>query len=113
MTNLNYFLFAYILTIIATRIFLRLWPIHAHKIGKFQPHHYMHGLILIAIYFFFPNLILLGIGSALVVDELPLFFIFHGWDWPDNHWKQYHSKQTILSIVAMSLLGYLAIRHLL
>jgi len=79
---------------------------HAHKIGKFQPHHYMYGLVLIAIYFLIPNPILLSIGGALFVDEIPLFFIFHGWDWPDDHWKQYHSWQSIVGIIFISLLGF-------
>jgi len=111
--NINYLFIVYALTIVVTRIFLKFWPIHSHKIGKFQPHHYMHGLILVAVYFLIPQPILLAIGSALVVDEIPLFFIFRGWDWPDDHWKQYHSKQSVISIMVISMLGYLAVRYVI
>lgn len=83
------------------------WPKHAPKIGKFQLHHYMYGLILIAIYFLFNIPILLAVGLALFVDELPLFFIFGTWDWPHDHWKQYHSLKSIVSIVIISLLGFI------
>lgn len=65
----------------------------------------MHGLILIALYFAVPWMPLLAIGSALVVDEIPLFFIFKTWNWPDNHWKEYHSGKTISGIALISLIG--------
>jgi hypothetical protein len=104
-----YLLAVYVLTIVVVRVFLTFWPIHSHKIGNLQPHHYMHGLILIALYFIIPWPILLAVGSALVVDEVPLFFIFGTWNWPDNHWKQYHSWQSVLGVTALSLIGLLAI----
>ena len=106
---LTYLLAIYVLTIVIVRMFLTFWPIHSHKIAGFQPHHYMHGLILIALYFVFPWPILLAIGSALVVDEVPLFFIFKTWDWPDNHWKEYHSWQSIIGVATISLIGFLII----
>lgn len=110
--NLNYFFALYILTILVARIPLLFWHKHAPKIVSFQLHHYMYGLVLFAVYFFIPQTVLLAIGFGLVVDELPLFFIFKGWDWPDDHWKQYHSRQSIWGIVAISLIGYLAIYFL-
>ena len=105
----NYFFIVYVITILVTRVCLWFWPRHAPKIGDFQLHHYMYGLFLIAMYYLISNTILLAVGFALVVDELPLFFIFKGWDWPDDHWKQYHSRQSILGIVVISALGYLAV----
>lgn len=65
----------------------------------------MYGLALIALYFLIPQPILMAIGLGLFVDELPLFFIFKGWDWPHDHWRQYHSRQSVVSIVLLSLLG--------
>jgi len=105
----NTFFITYILTIVVTRIFLKFFPIHGRKIGNFQPHHYMYGLILIIIYFFIQNSILLAIGTALVIDEIPLFFIFKTLDWPDDHWKQYHSVQSILGIITISVIGFVLI----
>ncbi len=105
--NLNYLFFIYILTIVIARVPLLFWHTHAPKIAGFQLHHYMYGLVLIAAYLVIPYPILLAIGLGLVVDELPLFFIFKGWDWPEDHWKQYHSLQSVLSIVVISIIGYL------
>ena len=109
--NFNYFLIfsvLYIGTIVFIQVTTRLWPRHAPRIGNFQPHHYLLGLILIAIYLITEKFhIFLPIGLAIVVDEIPLFFIFKGWNWPDNHWKEYHSKQSIIGIILISILVYL------
>src|SRR3989344_3231149 len=105
--NLNYFFAVFALTIVIMRIGAGFWPKHGPKIFGVQTHHYMHGLILIGLSFLFWKSILLPVGSALVVDEIPLFFIFKGWDWPDNHWKQYHSWQSVISIAAMTAIGYI------
>jgi hypothetical protein len=96
----------YVLTIIATRVILKLWPQHTGKVAGFQPHHYMFGVLLLLVYLFYPWNALIALGLALIVDEIPLFFIFKTWDWPDDHWKQYHSWASIWSIVAISLVGY-------
>jgi len=96
----------YCATILVTRVVLWFWPKHSPMIGRFQPHHYMHGLILIALYFLIPNPIILAVGLGLFVDEIPLFFIFGTWDWPHDHWKQYHSWQSVISIVCISLFGF-------
>ena len=110
--TLNYFFIVFVLVILTTRVLLWLLPKHAPKIAGFQMHHYMYGLILVAVYFLVSTPILLPIGLALLADELPLFFIFKGWNWPDNHWKQYHSWQSIGSVAVISLLSYLAGRVL-
>lgn len=104
----GYFLI-YIGTIVVTRFVLSYWPRHAPKIGTFQLHHYMYGLVLVAGYLVFPQPLLLAVGLALFVDEVPLFFIFKTWDWPDNHWKEYHSRSSVLSIVVISVVGFLAL----
>lgn len=110
--TLNYFFAVFLLMILATRVLLWFYPKHAPKLGGFQIHHYMYGLALIAVYFLVSTPVLLPVGFALVVDELPLFFIFKGFDWPDNHWKQYHSWQSVGSITVISLVSYLAARAL-
>lgn len=74
-----------------------------------QPHHYMHGIILVALYFMIHWTVLLAVGTALVVDEIPLFFIFKTWDWPDDHWKQYHSWQSVVGAVLISVAGFLVV----
>ncbi len=79
-------------------------------LGGIQLHHYMYGIGLILVYFLAQKPILLAIGSALVVDEIPLFFIFKTWNWPDNHWAEYHSLQSIFWVVIISVLFYFIIR---
>ncbi len=107
--NPNYFFAIYLLAILVARIPLLFWHKHAPKIWNFQLHHYMFGLMLIIAYFFIPSAVLLPIGLGLFVDEVPLFFIFKGLNWPEDHWKQYHSWQTTLSIIMISVADYLAL----
>lgn len=107
-----YLLGIYVATIVITRIYLSIFPHHGPKIGNFQIHHYMYGLVLIVAYFLIRRPELLAIGSAWIVDELPLFFIFKGWNWPDDHWRQYHSWQSIMGILVISVAGYFAIKIL-
>ena len=54
----------------------------------------------------------LAIGSALIVDEIPLFFIFGTWNLPDDHWKQYHSLESILGILIISVVFYLFLQFI-
>ena len=105
--SFNYLTLIYIGMIAVTRLILWLWPRHAPKIGTFQVHHYMYGIILCGLYLLIPNAVLAAIGTAFIVDELPLFFIFKGFNWPDDHWKQYHSWQSIVSIAAITVVGLL------
>ena len=106
MLSKNYFFLILILTVVFMQVFTRFWPRHSPKIGSLQPHHYMLGLILIGLYFLIPKLAILAVGAGLVVDEIPLFFIFKTWNWPDDHWKQYHSWESVLGIAIIILLLY-------
>ena len=115
--TLKYFFLIFTVTIVIVRIFLSFYPIHSLKVWDFQPHHYMLGITLIAIYFLIPQFTvlantILAVGSALVVDEVPLFFIFRTWNWPDDHWKQYHSVESILGILIISVIFYIFLRFI-
>ena len=102
---------------VCTIVFVRLWlwflPKHGPKIFGIQVHHYAYGLLIILISFFILKPLLLPIGAALFVDEIPLFFMFKGFNWPHDHWKQYHSWQSIISIAVITLLGYVIIHFLI
>ena len=98
------FFLIFVLTILVIRVWLFLIPRHLSKMFGFQWHHYMTGLLLIALYVVYPNILLLAVGTAFIVDQLPLFFIYKGLRWPDNCWAQYQSKASWLGIVALVIL---------
>ncbi len=102
--NFNYLLGIIILTIILTRVYLWFHQVHAPMIAGFQLHHYMYGLVLIAVYFIFANPTILAIGLGLLIDELPLFFIYKGFNWPDNHWGEYFSWKSVIGIIVILLI---------
>ena len=108
--SLKYFFLIFVLTIVATRIFLWLVPKHGPEIAGLQLHHYMYGLVFIVLYAIFQKSLLLSIGTALVVDEIPLFFIFKTWNWPFDHWREYHSWQSIVGILLVTVLMYVVFR---
>lgn len=110
--SLKYFFLLFASTILITRLLLWLMPKHGPTIAGLQLHHYMYGLVLIFIYILTKKHLLLAIGSALVVDEIPLFFIFGTRYWPYDHWKQYHSWQSIIGILIISTLLYSFFRFL-
>ena len=103
---LNYFLL-YVLTIAVVRAWLKIFPKHGPTMFGFRPHHWAYGLVLVIVSFLFQLPALAAIGAALIVDEIPLFFIFKGLSWPDDHWKQYNSWASILGVIGISLFGYL------
>src|SRR6188472_1872990 len=105
--DINYFFIIVIITIVLSRIWLWFVPKHSPKIGSFQPHHYHFGLVLIVLYFFFNNIYLLAIGIAWVIDEIPLFFIYKKWKWPDDHWDEYHSLQSLGGIFSILIVCYI------
>ncbi len=100
----SYFLVTYSLTIVLSRVWLWFVPRHAPQIGNFQWHHWMTGVLLIVVYLIYPNLFLLAIGAALIVDQIPLFFIFKGLNWPDDCWKEYQSVSSTIGTFLVSLI---------
>src|SRR5258708_4063478 len=107
--SLNYFFAIVLLTVLVTRLWLRLIHISDPTVEGIRLHHYMYGLILVGIYFIFSSPILLAIGCGLIIDELPLFYIIGGWNWPHNRWKAYNSWQCRTSVVAVLILSYLSL----
>ena len=105
--NLVFFFLVFAATIIITRVWLWLVPKHGPTIFGFRPHHYVLGILLVILSFWLLKWLLLPIGLALIVDEIPLFFKFKGFTWPDDHWKQYHSWFSIIGILIISLLIFL------
>ncbi len=97
--NIKIFFLIIIATIVISRLFLWFLPKHGPVVAGLQLHHYMYGLMLILAYVFIQKPILFALGSGLVIDEIPLFFIYKTWDWPFDHWQQYFSWQSITGIV--------------
>ena len=78
--SINKFFIIVVATIILTRIWLWFFPLHGPIIFGLRPHHYVYGLVLVAMYFLISKPIFLAIGSGLIIDEISLFFIFSGFN---------------------------------
>ena len=108
---MSYFLL-YVGTILVVRVWLWQFPKHGPMFFGFRPHHYVYGLVVMLLYLLFAWPVLLAVGAALVVDEVPLFFIFKGFNWPDNHWKEYQSWQSIAGVVLISVIGFVVLLYM-
>lgn len=82
----NNFFLIFAITIVATRLIIFFHPIPAPTIGKFRIHHYMYGLIAIAIGLTFQSIMLYAIGMGLFVDELT-YLLMRGKTHKDNYSK--------------------------
>ncbi len=107
-----YFFFIFLLTLTFTRIILSGKRIEASKLLKkvhshFHIHHYMYGIALIILGIFTKNLIVYAVGSALFVDEIPLFV---GRKWT---WQGYYSKESSLILLFLTLLVFCFSKYLL
>ena len=58
------------------------------NIGRFKMHHYMYGIIMLAVGLALKNLIAYSVGFGLIIDELPLFLFPK-----DAHWKEYNQRK--------------------
>ncbi len=81
-----YFFFTFLITILATRLFLFLRPIPAPTIGKFRTHHYMFGLLGIVVGLLIHSVLVFAIGLGLFVDELT-YILIGGKTHADNYSK--------------------------
>lgn len=81
---MSYFLISFIIALVATRIGVYLAVAHLDKNNKPRPettflgiriHHYLYGIIITIFAVLFNSQILLGIGLALFIDELPVILM--------------------------------------
>ena len=101
MNNPDTFFIIVLATIAITRIWLFKRPVGSPKIGAFKLHHYMYGIIVIALGLAMKNLTLYAIGFGLVVDELPLCLFKRG-----ASWEEYESKKTFTAILVLLVFVY-------
>ncbi|MCE9541758.1 hypothetical protein K8R03_04365 [Candidatus Kaiserbacteria bacterium] len=66
------FFIIFLVTIAVSRIFLLVHPIHSPILGDFHMHHYMYGLILLALGLSSRSLPILAMGAGLFADEIPI-----------------------------------------
>lgn len=88
------------ITIIVTRLWLRLMPISSPKMGGFKLHHYVYGIVISIVGLAMSNTYLLGIGLGLFIDELPLLLRYKN---NDFHWKEYNSLYSRVGVAACLL----------
>jgi hypothetical protein len=103
---IDYFFSVFLATIVITRIFLLLNPTPAPTIGNVRIHHYMYGLVGIAIALVIHSLILYAIGLGLFVDELT-YLIIGGKTHRDNYSGISLSGTFILIIIVFFLRNWL------
>src|ERR1017187_4592408 len=71
----NRFFLVFALTVVITRAFLFFYPIPGPRIGRLRTHHYMYGIVCVAVGLLIHSLTMYGIGLGLFVDELTYLFI--------------------------------------
>jgi hypothetical protein len=73
--NDHYFFLLFLVTILATRIFLYIKPVASPTIKGFRIHHWMYGVILIILSFIVSSIALYAVGLGLFVDEFSYILI--------------------------------------
>lgn len=97
MANLFFLIFG--LTILLTRIILYFRPTPSPTIIGFRLHHYMFGIVMVAISLPFEWLYLYAVGLALFVDELT-WLIMRGKNHTDNYsWKSLVGTALLTALV--------------
>ena len=102
----NYFFLVFILTIIATRLFLYFKSTPAPTIKGFRLHHWMYGLLLIPVGIIFKDVIIYAAGLGLFVDELT-YIIIRGKNHKDNYSRTSLIGTLIFIILIFFLRSYL------
>ena len=105
----SYFFSVFLLTILITRIvLLPRKRIISPKVRGVHVHHYVYGLMLIALSFVVSSLTVFAVGVGLFVDELPLFgterWLFSEEDW---HWGVYDSPKSLTILLFSIFIVYL------
>ncbi|MFZ2072315.1 MAG: hypothetical protein WAV10_01370 [Minisyncoccia bacterium] len=106
----NYFFLIFLLTIVLTRIWLFVKPISSPTIKGFRLHHYMYGLVIVAISFFISNITLYAIGLGLFIDEL--IFLIPNPTKPFAY-KEYISIKGILGTIILIIAVYFLRNYIL
>lgn len=97
----NRFFAIFFTTILVTRLFLLVHPIHSPIIGDFHMHHYMYGLILIALGLSARSMPLYAIGMGLFADEV---LLLHGIN--EVNWAGYFSFITLMDLSAVIVIVF-------
>ena len=101
MKDADRFFLIFIGTIVLIRIFLYVVPFHAPDIGSFDVHHYMYGIILLAVAYPLRSVLLYAVALALIVDELMLF------PTGATTWEDYYSLAFISGTALLCALVYM------
>lgn len=104
----NYFFIVFLITIIVTRIFLYIKPMHGPTLRGIRIHHYMYGIILMLVSVAIKNVTLYAIGIGLLVDEFTFVFIVREKDNKASYSKTNYSKTSLIGIVILILMVFLA-----
>jgi len=93
------FFYIFLVTIVIVRVFLFLKPVPSPTIGKFRMHHYMYGLLAVALGLLIGSLVIYAIGLGLFVDELA-YLLIRGKTHTDNYsWASLFGTSLFVVIV--------------
>ena len=81
-----YFFVIFALTILLIRMFLWFYPISSPTFGIFRIHHYMYGILGIALGLVLHSIIIYAIGFGFFIDELT-YLLIRGKTHNDNYSK--------------------------
>jgi len=102
MSSADTFFLIVLATIAITRIWLFRRPMGSPKIGNFKLHHYMYGIIVIALGLVFHRLAAFAVGFGLLIDKIPLALFPKG-----ASWEEYESKKTFTGILILLVIIFI------
>ena len=106
MTDLFFLIF--IVTLVLTRVVLYIKPTSSPTIAGFRFHHYMYGMVLVAISIPFNWVYLYAIGLAFFIDEFT-WLLMRGKNHADNYsWKSL-TGTALLALLVFLLRDYLVL----
>lgn len=101
------FFWIFLATIVVSRIFLRIRPTSSPTIAGLRLHHYMYGIILLAIGLVMKNKTVYAIGLGLLVDEIPMLTM------GGHTYQDYFSLPSLVGVAALILIVFFSKKYIL
>lgn len=99
----DYFVLVFVVTIVVTRVALFIHPASAPTLASLRIHHYMYGLVGIAVGLAIHSIVLYAVGAGLFVDEATLLVL--GGSTHEENYSAYSLLGTLLLTALVVLLA--------